>query len=262
MKTRKFLSAWFAVALAVLVKPDTTHAITNVFFNISQGTNLAASGTTSETISSAGYLFTVTRDKLFTGGGTNPIGRYLRVLWPAGMEVQAVTAGPNPRKARIDIKRQDGQTFAIKSFTNKLLANTAGAGGSFEIMPLLNGQDGAPDPFTYDATGVAGNQFTYNTPELTGFDTYQMGLYVDFAVMSLTVVDASLPPPVLDLIQLDASTVQLSWPTTATNYTLFVTTNLTGLGWTAITNDPVVDGDYFTVQLEITGDQRFYRLRK
>src|SRR5512145_556837 len=74
-----------------------TLAATTVFFDSSQTTNLVTSGTTSDAISSEGYLFTVTRDKLFTGGVglTNPIGRYIRVPWPQGLEAQAVTTGPN-----------------------------------------------------------------------------------------------------------------------------------------------------------------------
>jgi len=90
----------------VLLKCGTGLAATTVFFNSAQGTNLIVSGTTSDTISSAGYLFILTRDKLFTGGIglTNPIGRVLRVHWPDGLEAQAVTAGPVTSKARIDIK--------------------------------------------------------------------------------------------------------------------------------------------------------------
>jgi hypothetical protein len=253
-----------AAALAGLFHAATARAVVTVFFDSSQTTNLVASGATSDTISSEGYLFTVTRDKLFTGGVglTNPIGRYLRVHWPDGLEAQAVTAGTNLSGARITIKRQDGQPFAIESFTAKLLANTAGAGGSWEIMPLLHGEDGVPNPFMYNASGYAGNLFTYSTPELSGFDAYKMTLYVDYAVMSLTVVDASPPPPVLDFVQLDATTLQLSWPTNAAGYTLQYTTNLPALAWSTVTNSVVTNGDYFTVQLEMSGPRRFYRLRK
>src|SRR6185503_15941486 len=112
-------SAWKVMALTnsflALLNASTTQAVSTVLFNISQTTNLVTSGTTSDTISSEGYLFTVTRDKLFTGGAglTNPIGRFLRVHWPDGLEAQAVTAGPNPSGARITIKRQDGEPFAI-----------------------------------------------------------------------------------------------------------------------------------------------------
>jgi hypothetical protein len=178
------------------------------------------------------------------------------------MEAQAVTAGPSPSHARIDIKRQDGQTFAIESFTFQLLANTAGAGGSLEIMPLLNGEDGVPNPYPYNATGVSGNHFTYTTPELTGFDAYKMTLYVDYALMGITVVDASLPPPVLDLVQVNATTIQLSWSTNSTGFTLESATTLPSQTWASVTNSIAINGDFFTVQVESSGSQRFYRLRK
>jgi hypothetical protein len=249
---------------AALFTPISARSGTTTFFDNSQTTNLVASGTTSETIGSEGYLFTVTRDKLFTGGIglTNPIGRYLRVHWPDGLEAQAVTAGPNPGGARITIKRQDGELFAIQSFTVQLLANTAGAGASLEVMPMLNGEDAFSDPFMYDATGYTGSQFTYSTPQLAGFDTYKMSLYVDFALMSLTVVDASPPRPTLDLVQLDPATLELSWPTNAAGYALEAATSLPARAWIPVTNSVTTSGDRFFVQLSITGSKQFYRLRK
>lgn len=257
-------AAFLAAVLVTLFDPGASLAATNVFFNSSQTTNLVTAGTTSDTISSEGYLFTLTRDKLFTGGYglTNPIGRSIRIPWPDGLEAQAVTTGPAVGGAQIVIKRQDGLPFAITSFTAKILANTAGAGGTFEIMPLLNGQDGVPNPFTYDATGYYGNSFTYNTPELRGFDTYNMSLYVDFAVMSLTVVDASLPPPRLDVLRMGGAAVQLSWPTNASGYALESATNMPSAVWIPVTNGAAINGDLFSVQLDVAGSQQYFRLRK
>jgi hypothetical protein len=253
-----------AVMFGALFDPRAAWAVTNVFFNNSQTTNLVSSGTTSDTISSEGYLFTFTRDKLFTGGVgmTNPIGRYVRIPWPQGLEAQAVTSGPNPGGARMVIKRQDGLTFAITSFTAKLLANTAGAGGAIEIMPLLNGQDGAANPFAYDVSGYYGNNFTFPTPELTGFDTYDVTLYVDYALMSLTVVDASLPPPGLAVVRANATTLHLSWPTNASGYALETATNFPAQAWSPVTNRAAVNGDTFTVEMQPNAPRRFYRLRK
>lgn len=248
------------VSLA-LFSPGTGRALTTVFFNSAQGTNLVVSGTTSDTISSAGYLFTFTRDKLFTGGIglTNPIGRYLRVHWPDGIEAQAVTAGPVTSGARIDIKREDGQPFAIQSFTAQLLANTAGAGAAMEIMPMLNGEDGVPDPFMYDATGYYGMHFTYNTPPLTGYDAYKITLYVDYALMSLTVLDDR---PALDIVSLGSGSLQIAWPTNAPGYTLEYATSLPAQVWNTVTNSVAINGDLFTVELESTAAKCFYRLRK
>ena len=179
-------------------------ATTVVFFDPSQVATPVASGVTSDTIQSEGYLFTYPRDKLFTGGiGPDPIGRPVRVAWPDGVEAQAVTAGPNPSKAQITIQRVDGDVFDLTAFTAKLLANTAGAGGSFEIMPSLNGQDPWNDPLTFDATGIAGNTFSYDespnvlgsTALLKGYDTYVIDLYVDYALTGLTLQDATVPEP-------------------------------------------------------------------
>ena len=259
-----FSAVFIAAVLIGVSEPAPAQAVITVFFDGSQTTNLVTSGTTSDTISSEGYLFTFTRDKLFTGGIglTNPIGRAVRIPWPDGLEAQAVTAGPNPSGARMDIRSEDGQTFAIASLTFKLLAHTAGAGASFEIMPMLNGEDGVSDPFMYDATGFYGRQFTNNTPELTGFDAYKMTLYVDYALMSLTVVDASPPRPSMEISRLNATVLQITWRTNAVGYVLEYTTNLPAQVWTTVTNSIVISGDLFTVQLNATGAHRFFRLRR
>lgn len=261
---RRLVVIFLAATFVVLFGERPARATTVVFFSNAQTTNLVASGTTSDTISSEGYLFTFTRDKLFTGaiGLTNPIGRAVRIPWPDGLEAQAVTAGPTPSGARISIQREDGQLFAIESFTARLLANTGGAGAAFEIMPLLNGEDGAPDPFMYNATGYAGSQFTYDTPELAGFDAYQMTLYVDYALMRLTVVDASPAPPSLSVVHVADGLLQLSWPTNGLGYALEFATNLPAQAWSLVTNNVAFDGDLFSVPVDNTGPQRFYRLRK
>ena len=260
----KLTAVLLATVWVAVFSPAPARAVVTVFFDGSQTTNLMTSATTSDTISSEGYLFTFTRDKLFTGGIglTNPIGRAVRIPWPDGLEAQAVTAGPSPSGARMDITRQDGQTFAIESLSFTLLANTGGAGASFEIMPLLDGEDGVPDPFMYDATGYYGRQFAYNTPELTGCDAYKMTLYVDFALMSITLVDASLPPPSMEISRLNATSLQITWPTNAAGYVLEFTTNLPAQAWTTVTNSVVINGDLFTVQLNSTEAHRFFRLRK
>jgi len=109
------------------------NAATTVFFDSSQVAAPVASGVTSDTISSNGYLFTYTRDKLFTGGTGQVIGRQVRVPWPDGVEAQAVTTPPpgvTDYKARITVQRVDGNVFDLTAFTAQLLANTAGAGGA------------------------------------------------------------------------------------------------------------------------------------
>jgi hypothetical protein len=191
------LAAWMSVAAA--------QASVVVFFDNSQIASSVTSGTTSDTISSEGYLFSYTRDKLFTGGVgmTVPIGRPVSVSWPSGIDAQAVTTGPNLSGAIITISRVDGTAFDLPAFTAKLLANTAGAGAQFEIMPSLGGQDAFNDPLYFDATGYAGNSFSYDifgsylgsTALLKGFDTYRIGLFCDFALTALTLDGAPVPEP-------------------------------------------------------------------
>jgi hypothetical protein len=154
-------------------------------------------------------LFTYTRDKLFTGGlGGGPIGRAERVSWPDGVEAQAVTTPPpgvTDYKARITLQRVDGDVFDLTAFTFLLLGNTAATGASLEIMPMLNGEDGFNDPLYFNASGSYGNSFSYdefstpsylgNTAQLKGFDTYKIGLFVDFALTGLTLEGAPVPEP-------------------------------------------------------------------
>jgi hypothetical protein len=175
-------------------------ADTAVFFASCQVAEPVASEVTSDTVGSHGYFFTATRDKLFTGGTGEPIGRALRVLWPAGVEAQAVTTlppGGTDHHARLTLARADGAPFDLTAITFKLLANTGGAGASLEIMPLLNGEDGLPDPVALDATGYYGQVFSYgpaSTALLRGFDTYKIALYVDFAAVGLTLEGTAADP--------------------------------------------------------------------
>jgi hypothetical protein len=187
----------------------TLNASSIVFFDSSQVATLVESGVTWDTIRSNGYSFNYTRDKLFTGGTGHVIGRQVRVPWPEGVEAQAVTTPPpgvTDYKARIALQRVDGDVFDLISFTAKLLANTAGAGGAIEIMPSLNGEDGFNDPLYFDATGYYGSSFSYDespnrwgsTALLKGFDTYKIGLYVDFAFTALMLEGAAVPQPLGD----------------------------------------------------------------
>lgn len=239
-------------------------AATTVFFTGSQTATHVASGDTSETISSGGYLFTYSLDKwwyptISIGPGT-PTGRLQPITWPAGVDAQTQTAGPSGLMASqvpatITVKRVDGQPFAVASFTAKLLGNTAGAGAAFEIMPLLNGNDGFPNPLTYDATGYAGNLFTYSTPELTGFDTYNLSLWEDYGLVGLKLLDATGPDPVLAISRLGVASIQLSWPTNSVGYGLEYATNLPAQSWNPVTNSVVVAGGVFTVQFDIATGQ-------
>ena len=245
----------------------TVHAVTTIFFNAAQTTNSVASGATSETISSSGYLFTYSLDNWWSATGSGPpTGRFQSILWPAGVDAQTQTAGPSgpisPQiSASITIKRVDGQVFDLTSFTGKILGNTAGAGAAFEIMPLLNGQDGFANPLTFDATGYAGNSFFYNTPILTGFDTYNISLWMDFALTSLNLVDASiLVQPRMQISLTSSNYVRLSWPTNSAGFTLQQNLDLNTTNWIAVTNAVNVVSTDYQANIATQGAKQYFRL--
>src|SRR5690242_19207769 len=148
----------FSIRLALasaLACASPAMALTNQFFNPYQTATVLASNITSTTITSRAYLFTYSVDGWWSASpGGPPTGRFQSVLWPAGIDAQAITTGPTlGTSASITIQRLDGQPFDLLSFTGKILGNTAGAGAAFELMPQLNGTDALPNPLTYDATG-------------------------------------------------------------------------------------------------------------
>lgn len=68
--------------------------------------------------------------------------------------------------------------------------------------------------------------------------------------------------PVLGLARTNQS-VLLSWPTTATNYTLQTTTNLAApITWAAVTNTVQSNAAAFSLTLPGTNPSRFFRLQK
>jgi hypothetical protein len=56
--------------------------------------------------------------------------------------------------------------------------------------------------------------------------------------------------------------VALSWPVEATNHMLEATTLLPAVSWSAVTNTPTVTTNERSVQLPLTGNTTFFRLRK
>jgi hypothetical protein len=260
IKRQRFLAV--AIGTSAWLCAPITQAVTNVFFSASQTAVVVATNTTSTTIQSGAYQFTYSVDgywSAFPGGP--PTGRFFSVFWPDGVQAQAITAGPTVGSgANITIKRADGMLFDFLSFTGKLLANTAGAGGAFEVMPQLNGQDALADPLQFDATGNAGNSFPH-TPALTGYDTYIIHLWVDYALTQLTLVDASLPPPELQISMTSSNYVRLNWPTNSTGFALLRNSDVGTTNWLAVTNEVNMVGADNQVVVPATNHLLFFRLR-
>lgn len=193
--TRHFIN--LIVLCACLLDASATHAVTNFFFTGSQIATVATSNINAITIQSGAYQFIYSVDGYWSPSpGGPPTGRFFSVYWPTGVQAQAITTGPLlGTGANITLKRTDGKLFDLWAFTGKILANTAGAGAQFEVMPQLNGEDALPNPLMFDATGYAGQSFSHR-PALRGYDTYKIHLWVDYALTALTLIDTNNLPPV------------------------------------------------------------------
>ena len=78
----------------------------------------------------------------------------------------------------------------------------------------------------------------------------------------MTVEDASVPPPVVDVVDLGANTFLFSWPAAATGFTLESATNLPSAVWNPVATPPDLIGDVFQLQKESAGPREYFRLRK
>lgn len=255
-------SGFAGLTLAHVLAVTPARAITNAFFNPSQPVTVVASNITSSSLRSSGYLFTYTVDGYWSPSpGGPPTGRFFSVYWPNGVQAQAITGGPDlDVGANITLKRADGQPFGLRAFTGKLLANTAATGGAFEVMPQSNGEDAFPDPLMYDATGNAGMTFTH-TPDLSGYDTYVIHLWVDWACVGLTVVDDSpLLPAALQISPTPPNSVTLFWAVDAVGYVLQRSPSLVPASWTTVTNMAQSVGMTIQVTVPLSGNAQFFRL--
>ena len=199
-----------SIVLLALVWAGASHAATTTFMAASQPYTLDQSGTTFNVLTSQGYRFTYSQDKLFTGNlGLGPIGRSNVVSWPNGLHAQAVTIAPY-QKAHVTIERVDGNVFDIQSFSTAIYSNTAAGGANFEVGAQLAGEDLYNDPVMFEAAGYWATPYTYNrsgttgpsgvipygqnTSLLTGGDRYTINLFSDFAFTGAIFTDASVAP--------------------------------------------------------------------
>ncbi len=237
-------------------------AMTNVFFHAPEVAVVVGTNMTDTTIRSSGYLFTYSVDGWWsaTPGGP-PTGRMQPVQWPEGIDAQSITTGPTAGVgASISIRRADGQPFELRTFTGKLLLNTAGAGAAFELMPQLNGNDAFVNPLTYDCTGIAGMSFPY-APALTGYDTYILSMWGDFALTQLTVADASaVTQPALQISMTSSNYVRITWPTNSATFMLLQNSSLAAGDWIAVTNPVSLAGTNNEMNVPASAGASFFRL--
>ncbi len=151
----------------------------------------------------------------------------------------------------------------------------------FKILPTINGFSPADGP-AGSAVVVIGTSFTGVT------SVYFNGFSADFTLNSSSQLTATVPVlatpgrivlatadgtstsatdfqvlPLLYIGALSGQEVLLGWPTWATNFILEATTTLTpAVGWTTVTNAPMVQGGENLIFLEAASAPRFFRMRK
>ena len=192
----------YVVALSVLSGP--VHA--TEIFAPDRAFDLIEDGEVWDVYTSSGYELYATRDKLFTGGlpGGEPIGRDLDVELPGGLEAQALTELPpgiSDHKARIEIRRVDGEPFDLNAFTMMMLwVQTNPIETLYEIMPIFNDEDAFDEPIRFYGTGHYGDTFHYDqtsvptsTVLFQGYHAYKIKFLLDFAMISLVVEGPGCP---------------------------------------------------------------------
>jgi hypothetical protein len=84
-------------------------------------------------------------------------------------------------------------------------------------------------------------------------------LAFDTAVLNITVESAPVPPAIT--IQMSGSTLEVLWPSSATAYSLYGTTNLLPpVVWSAVTNTPILQGDSWIVIIPAPEMSQYFRL--
>jgi hypothetical protein len=72
----------------------------------------------------------------------------------------------------------------------------------------------------------------------------------------------TVPAPELTVQKVDPNTLQITWSTEFTGYTLEAVDNLLLSDWTPVPNEVVTTGGNFAVTIPVAGQQRYFRLKK
>ena len=82
----------------------------------------------------------------------------------------------------------------------------------------------------------------------------------DTATLEITVDGLEAPPSLT--IQASGSSLEIMWPTSATGFSLYCSSNLTPSAvWAAVTNTPIIQGDEWMVTMPINEALPFFRLQ-
>ena len=98
-------------------------------------------------------------------------------------------------------------------------------------------------------------------PASVHFTVEGLGCCDDFRFVGDLTIEPAWEPR-LRISRLQGGAIQLAWPTNAADYRLEYVATHSGTNWTTVTNTVGVAGGNFSVTVDGTGAQRFYRLRR
>jgi cyclophilin family peptidyl-prolyl cis-trans isomerase len=154
--------------------------------------------------------------------------------------------------------------FALMPFTNQLLATfTNGVPGSptNNFTAFINWGDNSTNSGVI-ANGLNNRKNVLGSHTYTNAGNYPIYLTIQSTVgASVTVVSTANVPPTLGSILAGTQNV-ISWPAWATGYQLLSNTNLSPVGWSAVTNFSTLVGYQSILTNNPTGSDLFYRLKQ
>jgi len=160
----------------------------------------------------------------------------------------------------------DGSTpLAALLFTNNMLYGTAyggGASGYGAVFALNTNGSGFMNLYSFTATFGPYNQNTDGANPMGGLIFSGNNLYGTASEGGNggdgTIFSIFAAPPLS--LTVSGTKVILTWPASATGFTLQSVTNLTSTNWTTVSPSPANVNGQNTVTNQVTGAQMFYRL--
>jgi hypothetical protein len=157
----------------------------------------------------------------------------------------------------------DGESVLVEVFADTLsdppLSSTYTHSGPPEPLgsvALAFGWSSSAPPFFPDLQGVARVTMLSGDAELQGFAVKQVingGVYSQYFPLPESIPRLTLSAP-------GNGQLQISWPTNFPGYTLESTTNLATPVWSGVTNGVTNPAGFFSVTIDTSLEQRFFRL--
>jgi surface-anchored protein len=211
---------------------------------------------------------------IFAASNTIPANPQFSFLGTAGSPVWILPQVQNPALLFLGFGTEELPSGLFVNDEVTLSLKAVRAPGQFAVYE--SGQFGSPNVIMNSGDGItvadsvvlpAGGHrhvnWAFSTPGIYEVDFEATGMLVDGNIFTSSgpttyTFSVAAVPPTLAV----TSAGQLTWSTNAVGFNLETTTNLVTGTWIAATNTPVISGDEYSVTLDLSAPQQFYRLKK